>query len=329
MKPARLPSDRRAVYRWVAQWLANAGGRVRQQTIAEKVSCTGTGLHTGAPVQVVLRPARADTGIVFVRTDLDAQVEVPARAASLASTRFSTALAQGGIHIGTVEHVLSALRGLGIDNVRVELDGPELPVMDGSAAPFVYLIRSAGLYSQRERRCSIEILRPIEVIDGDRWIRIEPSDEFGVSYAVDFEHQSIRRQEFSLASIDAVQFEREIAGARTFGFLRDVDALRSAGLALGGSLDNTIVLDDESVMNPEGLRWPDEFVRHKVLDLLGDLALLGVTLHGHVHVEKGGHTIHQRLVSAIHASPDAWRIDHPDQQVANALTATQQAYARG
>jgi UDP-3-O-[3-hydroxymyristoyl] N-acetylglucosamine deacetylase len=290
---------------------------VRQHTIAEKVSCTGTGLHSGEPVQLVLRPARADSGIVFVRNDVNPRVEIPARSAALASTRFATTLERDGVSIGTVEHILSALYGLGIDNARVEIDGPELPAMDGSAASFVYLIRSAGLFRQRERRCSLRIRKSVEVRDGDRRIRIDPASRFGISYAVDFTHPAIRRQELAFDSLDAERFEREIAGARTFGFLREVDSLRRGGLALGGSLDNTIVLDDAAVMNPDGLRWPDEFVRHKILDLLGDLALLGAAVRGHVHVEKGGHTLHQQLVSAILASPGSWRFDHPDTRIAN------------
>jgi UDP-3-O-[3-hydroxymyristoyl] N-acetylglucosamine deacetylase len=274
-----------------------------------------------------MRPARADSGIVFVRTDIDPGVEVPAYSACLASTHFATTLRWGEISVGTVEHILSALYGLGVDNVRVEIDGPELPVMDGSAASFVSLIRSAGLFRQRERRCTIQILKPIEVADDDRSIRIDPAPNFRVSYAIDFPHPVIGRQELKLDAVDPDRFASEIAGARTFGFLREVDALRSAGLALGGTLDNTIVLDDRSVVNEDGLLWPDEFVRHKVLDLFGDLALLGRWLRGHVQVEKGGHTLHQRLVSAILSNPDCWRLDHPDVRVAGAFAVNPLQYA--
>ncbi|MGE4609049.1 MAG: UDP-3-O-acyl-N-acetylglucosamine deacetylase [Myxococcota bacterium] len=300
---------------------------MRQQTIGERVFCTGAGLHSGAAVQLGLCPARADSGIVFVRTDIDPRVEVPAHSASLASTNFATTLQRGDVSIGTVEHILSALYGLGIDNVRVEVDGPEIPVMDGSAARFVSLIRSAGLLRQRERRRTIQILRPIEIADNDRSIRIDPAPTFRISYAIDFPHPAIRHQELNLDFVDADRFENEIAGARTFGFLREVDALRSAGLALGGTLDNTIVLDDCSVINEDGLRWPDEFVRHKILDLFGDLALLGSWLQGHVHVEKGGHTLHQRLVSVILSNPDFWRLDHPDERVPSAFADNQLQYA--
>ncbi len=279
-----------------------------QQTIAEKVSCTGVGLHSGAPVQLSLHPARANTGVRLVRTDLATPIEIQARPREVASTLFATTLGRGEACVGTVEHLLAALYGLGIDNIRIEVDGPELPVMDGSAAPFVYLIRSAGAFVQRAPRPALRIRRKLEVVDGDRLISIEPARDLHISYAVEFEHPAIRRQELALAPLDADRFEREIAAARTFGFLREVRALWDAGLARGGSLDNTVVLDDERVVNPGGLRWSDEFVRHKVLDLLGDLSLIGMPILGHVRVERGGHCLHQRLVSAILDRPDAWRV---------------------
>jgi UDP-3-O-[3-hydroxymyristoyl] N-acetylglucosamine deacetylase len=285
-----------------------------QQTIAEKVSCTGIGLHSGAPVQLTLNPARADSGIVFVRTDLGAPVEIRARSAQVTSTSFATTLGRGEATVGTVEHLLAALYGLGIDNIRVEIDGPELPVMDGSAAPFVYLLRSAGIFPQREQRRELRVRRPLEVVDGDRRIRVEPARELCVSYAVEFEHPAIRRQEVHLDSMDAERFEREISAARTFGFLSEVKALWEAGFARGGSLDNTVLLDHERVVNPGGLRTPDEFVRHKVLDLFGDLALLGTPLVGHVIVERGGHAMHQRLVSEILANPQTWIVLDADRR---------------
>jgi UDP-3-O-[3-hydroxymyristoyl] N-acetylglucosamine deacetylase len=285
---------------------------VYQQTIAEKVSCTGIGLHSGAPTQLVLHPARADEGITFVRTDCKTPIEIPARSRELSSTHLATSLGRGEASVRTVEHLLAALFGMGIDNVRVEVDGPELPVMDGSAAPFVYLIRSAGVFRQRERRRSLRIRRPIEIRDGDRCIAVEPARDFRVSYAVDFDHPAIGRQELQLAPLDADRFDREISAARTFGFLRDVRALWGAGLARGGSLDNAVLLDEHRVVNPQGLRWSDEFVRHKILDLCGDLALLGMPLVGHVRVERGGHALHQRLVAAILERPDAWAIDDPE-----------------
>jgi UDP-3-O-[3-hydroxymyristoyl] N-acetylglucosamine deacetylase len=248
---------------------------------------------------------------VFVRTDLDPHFEIPARAASVGSTHLATTLRRGDVSIGTVEHLMAALFGLEIHNVRVEIDGPELPVMDGSAAPFVYLIRSVGISQQREPRRELRFRRRIEVRDDGCIISIDPSPQFRVSYVVEFEHPAIRRQALSIDSLDPECFEREIAAARTFGFLHEVAELRRAGLARGGSLENTVVLNDEWVLNPEGLRWPDEFVRHKVLDLCGDLALLGAPIVGHVRVERGGHALHQKLVSAILSSPDTWCSDQP------------------
>ena len=291
----------------------------RQRTIAEKVSCTGVGLHSGAPVQLTLLPARVDTGIVIVRNERDRRVAIPARAAAVCSTQFATTLGRGDATVSTVEHLLAACYGLGIDNARVVVEGPELPVMDGSAASFVYLIRSAGIFEQPDRRRILRFRRPVEVRDGDRWIRVEPARDFRISYAIDFEHPAIGRQEFHVDGWDPVQFEREIAGARTFGFLRDVRALWDAGFAKGGSFENTVVLGDDGPLNGGGLRWPDEFVRHKVLDLYGDLALLGTAIQGHIRVERGGHSMHLALVSAILDQPEAWRILGDDRAVQAAL----------
>ncbi|MEM7408625.1 MAG: UDP-3-O-acyl-N-acetylglucosamine deacetylase [Myxococcota bacterium] len=279
-----------------------------QRTIAEKVSCTGVGLHSGAPTQLTLHPARANTGVVFVRTDLGEPVEIPARSSEVVSTALATTLGRDGATIATVEHLLAALCGLRVDNVRIEIDGPEIPVMDGSSAPFVYLIRSAGIFDQRVPRRMLKVRRKIEVVDGDRRISIEPARDFRVSYMVDFDHPAIRTQHLELGPLTPERFEREISAARTFGFLREVQAMWDAGLARGGSLDNTIVLDDEKVVNPEGTRWDDEFVRHKVLDLCGDLSLLGLGVRGHVRAERGGHMMHQRLVTAILETPDAWTV---------------------
>jgi UDP-3-O-[3-hydroxymyristoyl] N-acetylglucosamine deacetylase len=273
---------------------------VNQRTIAEKVSCTGVGLHSGAPVQLTLQPARAGTGVVFVRTDLATPVEIPARPEFVTDTRLATTLGRGDATVGTIEHLMSALRGLGVDNVRVELDGPEVPVMDGSAASFVFLIRVAGLFEQRAVSPALRLRRPVEVRDGDRWARLEPGrGGLRVSYEVDFDHPAIGRQTVSDLDVTPESFEAEICRARTFGFLRDVQALWKVGLGQGGSLDNAVLLDDRAVMNREGLRWPDEFVRHKVLDLIGDLSILGVGLEGHVRVHKGGHALHQALVAEV------------------------------
>jgi UDP-3-O-[3-hydroxymyristoyl] N-acetylglucosamine deacetylase len=278
-------------------------------------------------VQITLLPARAGTGIVIVRNHPGGVVEIPARAGAVASTRLATTLGHNGDTVSTVEHLLAALYGLGIDNARIVVEGPEIPVMDGSAASFVYLIRSAGIFVQREPSNVLRFRKPVEVRDGERWIRVEPARAFRVSYAIDFEHPAVRRQEFCVERWDPVEFEREIAGARTFGFLSDVRALWDAGLAKGGSLDNTVVLDDERVINSDGLRWPDEFVRHKVLDLFGDLALVGMPIQGHVRVERGGHSLHQKLVAAILANSHAWEVVEADKRGARGIRLFQAAAA--
>jgi UDP-3-O-[3-hydroxymyristoyl] N-acetylglucosamine deacetylase len=280
-----------------------------QRTIAEKISCTGIGLHSGAPVQLALHPARANSGVVFVRTDGDRPVEIPARPRAVTSTSYATTLGRNGVGVGTVEHLLSALYSLGIDNVRIEVDGPEVPVMDGSAASFVFLIRAAGTYDQGRPRRRMIVRRPLEVRDGARSIRIEPAPALRISYAVDYAHPAIGRQALKDLEVDDESYERELCRARTFGFLHEVEALWRSGLARGGNLDNTVVLDQTRVLNRDGLRWSDEFVRHKALDLVGDLALLGMPLHGHLIVERGGHALHQQLVAKLLDTPDAWSVE--------------------
>jgi UDP-3-O-[3-hydroxymyristoyl] N-acetylglucosamine deacetylase len=280
-----------------------------QRTIAEKATCTGVGLHSGAAATVSLLPERPGSGVVFVRSDLATPNQIPARRAALASTRLATTLGRGAATIGTVEHLLAAIAAFGIDNLRVEVDGPEIPVMDGSAAPFLALLGAAGTFDQRVARRVIRIRKPISLRDGDRAIRVLPAPRLTISYFVEYPHVAIGRQRLDALEIDAGSFERELARARTFGFLHEVEALRRGGLARGGSLDNTVVLDEQRVLNPAGLRFPDEFVRHKALDLIGDLALLGMPLLGHVEVELGGHALHQQLVERILATPEAWAIE--------------------
>jgi len=302
---------------------------VTQKTISEKATCTGVGLHSGETTQLVLYPARPGSGIVFARTDLPGTPEIPARRTALASTRLATTLGRGSATVGTVEHLLAAVASLEIDNLRVEVDGPEIPVMDGSAAPFVALLRAAGVFDQRVARRVIRIRRPISVRDGDRVIRVSPSAGLSVSYFVEYPHPAIGKQRIEALPIDAMNFEREIARARTFGFLHEVEALWRGGLARGGNLENTVVLDEHRVLNQGGLRFPDEFVRHKALDLVGDLALLGMPLVAHVDVERGGHALHQQLVERILASPEAWAIEtsfaplglHVDEDLSLAATA--------
>lgn len=280
-----------------------------QQSIAQRISCDGKGLHSGRPVSLTLLPAEPETGVVFVVPGPTGAVEIPARLEWVVSTDNATTLGRDGARIATVEHLLAALRGLGVDNVRVEVDGSELPGMDGSAAPFAHLLRSAGLRPQTAPRRLIVVRRAVSYGDGLRRIRIEPARRgLQLRCAVDFSHPAIGRQAIELEELTPERFEAELARARTFGFLEQVDALRAAGLARGASLANTVVLDERGVMNPNGLRWPDEFARHKALDLLGDLALLGHPLQARVSVERGGHALHRAGMQALLADPDAFRL---------------------
>ena len=291
---------------------AARGDGLSQRTIAEKISCTGIGLHTGAPVQLTLHPARVGSGIVFVRSDLAHPVEIPARREAVTSTVMATTLGCGDATVSTVEHLLSALYSLGVDNARIEVDGPEIPVMDGSAASFVFLIRAAGLFEQNAPRRLLCIREALEVRDGDRSIRIEAARSLRISYSVDFTHPAIGRQSLENVEVNGETFEYEIGRARTFGFLREVETLWRNGLGRGGNLDNTVIMDDHRVLNEDGLRWSDEFVRHKILDLIGDLSLLGLPVAGHVTAVRGGHALHQALVEKILANPDAWRVEGGD-----------------
>lgn len=285
-----------------------------EQTIAASVQCTGIGLHSGQPVDLTLRPAAPGTGILFVRTDGPQPVRFPARAEWVTDTTLATTLGNEDSRLSTIEHLVSALRGMGIDNCTVEVAGPELPIMDGSAASFVYLIQQAGIRSQARMRRRIVIRRPIEVRDGNRWVRVTPSRDFKVTIEIDYAHPVIGRQSLDGVVITPEYFAREIAPARTFGFLKDTQRLQAIGLARGGSLANAIVLDETHVLNAEGLRFRDEFARHKVLDLIGDLALLGVPLQGHVKAVRGGHQLHQALVAEIRANPSCWTLETPSSE---------------
>jgi UDP-3-O-[3-hydroxymyristoyl] N-acetylglucosamine deacetylase len=243
----------------------------RQRTFKQRASLGGIGLHSGAKVRVTLAPAPADSGIVFVRSG----EEIPALAEYVVDTTMNTSLGRGTLRVGTVEHLLAALVGCGIDNARLEVEGPEIPIMDGSADPFVALVREAGIHEQRTARRFLMVRRPVSIVDGDKLARLSPArGKFSISYTVDFQHPLISDQTCKLEMNDR-SFQKEIARARTFGFKRDVERLHRAGLARGGSLDNAVVVDDFNILNPEGLRFPDEFVRHKILDAIGDLALLG------------------------------------------------------
>ncbi len=276
-----------------------------QRTVAKRVSCTGIGLHSGKPATLTLAPAAPDAGISFVRMDLG--IEIPARNEFVADTTLSTNLARGDARVQTVEHVMAALHGMGVDNCRVEVDGPEIPVLDGSAAPFVCLVREAGLQTQRPGRRWLVVEHAVEIRDGDKLARLEPADGFSVSFTADFGHPLITNQAFRVTLNDRV-FEREVARARTFCFRRDIERMQAAGLAKGGSLENAIVVDEFSILNPEGLRFPDEFARHKVLDAVGDLALFGMPILGALTAVKSGHAMNQALVRRVLADAASHRV---------------------
>lgn len=277
----------------------------KQRTVAKRVSCTGVGLHSGKPATLTLAPAPADSGITFVRMDLG--VEIPARNEHVVDTTLSTSLALGAARISTVEHVMAALLGMGIDACRVEVDGPEIPILDGSAAPFAALVHEAGVKLLPAGRRYLVLDQAVEVRDGDKLARLEPSDAFGVEFTADFGHPLITNQSFRVTLGDRA-FEREVARARTFCFLRDIERMQAMGLARGGSLENAIVVDEFSILNPEGLRFPDEFARHKVLDAIGDLALLGLPVLGTLIAVKSGHAMNQALVRKVLADPASHRI---------------------
>jgi UDP-3-O-[3-hydroxymyristoyl] N-acetylglucosamine deacetylase len=277
---------------------------VYRRTLKRAVGCTGIGLHSGKPVRLDLRPAEPGCGIRFRR--LDRGVEIPATLESLARLDHATTLSRGGVSVDTVEHLLSALHALGVDDVFVEVDGPEVPVLDGSAAPFVILIHEAGLKPHPVPRLYLKILEPVEVVRGGKWARLVPADHFRVTYAIGFDHPLLRHQAASFR-ITGDAFSEEIAPARTFGFLSEVEMLRRNGLALGGSLDNAIVIGETGVLNGK-LRFEDECVRHKILDAIGDLSLLGHPLLGHLEASKAGHALHAALALKLMATPEAWSL---------------------
>lgn len=282
---------------------------IRQRTLKNIIRATGVGLHTGKKVYLTLRPASEDTGIIFIRTDLDAEIEVPARPENVSDTRLSTTLERNGIKISTVEHLMSAFAGMGIDNAYVELSAPEVPIMDGSAGPFVFLLQSAGIMEQKKLKQFIRIKKPCVVQDDDKWVKFEPFNGFKVSFAIDFDHP-ILQNSTQTASVDfsTTSFVKEVSRARTFGFMDDLEALRNAGLAQGGSFDNAIVMDSFHILNDDGLRYEDEFVKHKVLDAIGDLYLLGHPLIGEFSAHKSGHALNNRLLRQLIKDKSAWEL---------------------
>ena len=275
-----------------------------RRTVRTSVSCTGIGLHSGRPARATLHPAPAGYGVRFVRTDLG--VEVPATLEHLDGVEYATTLRRDGASVGTVEHLLSALYAIGVDDVRVEVDGPEVPILDGSSAPFVLLIHEAGLRVHSEPRRAITLLRPVEVQQDGKWARLLPAPALSVSYTIAFEHPLLRHQAIDL-DVTLESFVEQIAPARTFGFLSEVEALQRQGLARGGSLDNAIVIGDSAILNG-ALRFEDECVRHKVLDAIGDLALLGHPLVARLEAYKAGHAVHVALARELMARPECWTL---------------------
>jgi UDP-3-O-[3-hydroxymyristoyl] N-acetylglucosamine deacetylase len=277
-----------------------------QQTLAQPVTFSGIGLHLGRPVQVTIHPAAANYGLQFVRADLPGRPEIKAHYSNVVDTTRATTLGEGRATVSTVEHLLAALRGAGVDNARIAVEGPEVPIMDGSAAPFALLLDETGLRPLSWPRAYLRVLRPVELREGKQWMRVFPGDP-RITCSIDFSHPLIRRQRFTVPLLSKT-FAREIAPARTFGFLQEVQYLQTNGLALGGSLDNAVVLDDSGVLNPGGFRFPEECVRHKILDALGDLALLGMPLFGRLEVSRGSHDFHHRFLQHLMRQAASWRI---------------------
>ena len=279
---------------------------LRQRTLKSIVSATGVGLHTGQKVRMSLRPAQPDSGIVFRRLDLPGAADIPARADLVGETRLCSCLVSGAVKIYTIEHLMSALGGLGVDNAYVDLDAAEMPIMDGSASPFVLLIQQAGIVEQQAPKRFLRVLRTVEVKDGDKWARLEPFEGYKLSFSIEFRHPVIERSTQSVeVNFAETSYLKEIARARTFGFMHEVEDLRDSGLALGGGLDNAVVLDEYRVLNADGLRFADEFIRHKLLDAIGDLYLLGKPLLGAFSAHKSGHALNNRLLRALLAEARA------------------------
>lgn len=280
---------------------------IRQRTLKNSIHATGVGLHSGKKVRLTLLPAPVDTGIVFRRTDLPEPVEIKASAKTVGDTTMSTTLVQGDVRVSTIEHLLAALAGMGIDNIYIELSASEVPIMDGSAAPFIFLLQSAGIAEQSKPKRYMRIVEPVEVRHGDKWARFDPHEGFRVGFAIDFEHPAFSR-EHQVAEFDfsTTSFVKEVSRARTFGFMRDIEMLRRNNLAMGGSQDNAIVLDDYRVLNDGGLRYEDEFVKHKILDAIGDLYLVDRSLIGAYRGYKSGHALNNLLVRELVDTPSAW-----------------------
>lgn len=289
--------------------LFHCNGMLRQRTLKSLIRASGVGLHGGVKVTMTLRPAAPDTGIVFRRVDLPEPVDLPASALLVGDTRMCSCLEKDGVKVGTIEHLMSAFAGLGIDNAWVDLDAPEVPILDGSAAPFIFLIQSAGIEEQNAPKKFIRVKSPIEVVDGDKVARFDPYDGYKLSFSIIFNHPAISKSA-QKAEIDFAEnsYVREIARARTFGFMQEVEYLRENGLALGGGLENAIVLDEYRVLNSDGLRYTDEFVKHKILDAIGDLYLLGHPILAAFTAHKSGHALNNLLARELLSRRDAWEL---------------------
>ena len=282
---------------------------IRQRTLNNMIRATGVGLHTGEKVYLTLHPAPVNSGIVFRRTDLDPVVEIQAKAENVGETTLSTTLMNGDVRVSTVEHLLSAMAGLGIDNAIIDVTAPEVPIMDGSAGPFVFLLQSAGIREQDEPKQFIRIKRPVTVTDGDKVASFKPFDGFKVSFSIDFDHPAFHNRTLK-AEVDfsSTSFVKEVSRARTFGFMHEIEYLRSQGLARGGSMENAIVVDEYQVLNEDGLRYEDEFVKHKILDAIGDLYLLGNSLIGEFVGHKSGHGLNNASLRELISQKDAWEV---------------------
>lgn len=281
-----------------------------QRTLKRSIHCTGIGLHSGKKVEMTIRPAEADTGIVFKRTDLPGSPLIPADVFHVVDTNFCTTIGVEGVTISTVEHLLSALAGMEVDNVLIEVDAPEVPVMDGSSAPFVFLIRGVGFVSQAQPRRFYKVKRKLSFNQNGKRVAIAPSDNLSIDFTIEFDHPVIRRQDYCF-DFNPGDYVKHISRARTFGFLRDVRHMQENNLGLGGSLDNAVVMDDFRVLNEDGLRYSDEFVRHKILDFLGDLALVGRPILGSFSAHKSGHELNNAMFRQFLADPQAWQLVTP------------------
>lgn len=280
---------------------------IKQRTLKNVIRATGVTVHTGQRAELILRPAPENTGIIFRRIDLTPMVEIPARAHYVGDTTMSTSLVKDGVRIGTVEHLLSAMAGLGIDNAYVEVSASEVPIMDGSAGPFIFLIQSAGIVEQNAAKRFIRIKQPITYEEGDKWVKLEPFNGFKVSFTIQFDHPVFRKSSnFAELDFSSTSYVKEISRARTFGFLSDFERLQAANLALGASLDNAVAVDNYRILNEDGLRYEDEFVKHKILDAIGDLYLLGYSLIGQFTGYKSGHELNNQLLRQLLANQEAW-----------------------